>query len=64
MRIRLEHGHKCMAHVGDGVTDLEARAQADVVIGYGGNVLRERVQAEADWFVMHFRELSAALLEK
>ena len=63
-RIRLEHGYKCIAVVGDGVTDLEARLHADLMIGYGGNIVQERVKAESDWFVLHFGELSSALLEE
>ena len=47
--------------IGDGATDLEARPPADGFIGYGGVVVRERVKAEADWFVTDFTELIAAL---
>jgi len=47
--------------VGDGVTDLDARPPADGFIGYGGIVVREKVQAEADWFVTDFTELITAL---
>ena len=47
--------------VGDGVTDLEARPPADGFIGYGGVVVREKVKAEADWFVSDFAELIEAL---
>lgn len=47
--------------VGDGVTDLEARPPADGFIGYGGVVVREKIKAEADWFVTDFTELITAL---
>jgi phosphoserine phosphatase len=47
--------------VGDGVTDIEARPPADLAIGFGGVVVRPRVQAEADWFVHAFDELERAL---
>jgi phosphoserine phosphatase len=49
--------------VGDGATDVEARAEngADIVIGYGGTVRRENVEKTADWFVMDFKELVEAL---
>lgn len=43
--------------IGDGVTDMEARPPADAAIGFGGVVVRPRVEAEADWFVYTFAEL-------
>ena len=43
--------------IGDGATDLEAKPPASAVIGYGGVVVREKVKAGADLFVMSFREL-------
>jgi len=55
------HGYQPLIMVGDGATDLEARPHADAVIGYGGVVVRAKVQAEADWFVSDFHELTAAL---
>ena len=49
--------------IGDGATDVEARAPggADVFIGYGGTVVRPGVAAAADWFVMSVQELIDAL---
>ena len=47
--------------VGDGATDIEARPPADLAIGFGGVVEREKVRAGADWFVRSFGELEAAL---
>ncbi|MFM2092618.1 MAG: hypothetical protein RLZZ127_3107 [Planctomycetota bacterium] len=47
--------------VGDGATDIEARPPADLAIGFGGVVVREKVKAAADWFVGSFAELEAAL---
>jgi phosphoserine phosphatase len=41
--------------VGDGVTDVQAKPPADVVIGYGGIVVREPVKEGADWFVDDFQ---------
>lgn len=54
---------KTVVMVGDGATDVEARAEggADIVIGYGGTVRRESVEKSADWFVMDFKELVEAL---
>jgi phosphoserine phosphatase len=37
--------------VGDGVSDLAARSAVDVMLGFGGVVVRERVAAEADVFI-------------
>ena len=49
--------------VGDGATDLEARAPgaAAAVVGYGGVAAREAVARGADWFVSDFGPLLAAL---
>ncbi len=40
--IRQQHGYSSVVMVGDGVTDLEAKGPADMVIGFGGNVVRRR----------------------
>jgi phosphoserine phosphatase len=37
--------------VGDGVSDLAACAVVDLMVGFGGVVIRERVAAEADVFI-------------
>ncbi len=37
--------------IGDGSSDLAARSAVDLLVGYGGVVSRESVQAEADIFV-------------
>ncbi|GIK38357.1 MAG: hypothetical protein BroJett011_21900 [Chloroflexota bacterium] len=37
--------------VGDGVSDLAARPVVDLMVGFGGVVVRERVAAEADVFI-------------
>jgi phosphoserine phosphatase len=37
--------------VGDGVSDLETRAEVDLFVGYGGFVSREKVEREAAVFV-------------
>ncbi|XP_043225024.1 phosphoserine phosphatase-like isoform X1 [Amphibalanus amphitrite] len=58
-----EHKLRCLAMVGDGATDLEAAPPAHVFIGYGGNVVRPKVQEAAPWFVHHFQELIDALSE-
>ncbi len=60
-RIIERFGFKCVAMVGDGVTDMEARPPAALFVGYGGVVARERVRQGADLFVTHFDELTALL---
>ena len=47
--------------VGDGATDVEARPPATAVIGFGGNVVRESVLSDADWFVCDFNDMMVAL---
>lgn len=44
-------GGRSVALVGDGATDIEARAAGAFVIGFGGVVVRDNVKAEADIFV-------------
>eukprot|EP00117_Sycon_ciliatum_P000804 scpid70002/ scgid6723/ Phosphoserine phosphatase; L-3-phosphoserine phosphatase; O-phosphoserine phosphohydrolase len=55
------HGYKNVVMVGDGATDLEASPPAHAFIGFGGNCVRSRVEAEAPLFVMDFGELLEAL---
>ena len=42
---------RSVALIGDGATDIEARAAGAFVIGFGGVVVRENVRSEADVFV-------------
>ena len=39
------------------MTDLEAYPPADLFIGFGGNVTREKVKENSPWFVTEFKEL-------
>ena len=41
-------------------TDVEARPPATAVIGFGGNVERESVVRDADWFVYDFDKMVEA----
>ena len=50
-----------MIMVGDGMTDMQAKPPAQLVIGYGGIVDRPSVRDQADWFVTDFEELIEAL---
>jgi phosphoserine phosphatase len=60
--IKKTHGHKVMAMIGDGVTDLQARPPADLFVGFGGIVTRQVVKENADWFVTDFSELTNQLM--
>ncbi|CAG9822973.1 unnamed protein product [Phaedon cochleariae] len=55
--LKKKFGFKNLVLVGDGATDLEACPPADAFIGYGGNVIRHTVQANAKWFVTDFNEI-------
>jgi phosphoserine phosphatase len=51
--------------VGDGATDLQAKAPgvaADAFIGFGGVAVRPVVEEGADWFVTDFGEMTAVVL--
>jgi len=48
--------------VGDGVTDMEAKPPAQVTVGFGGNILREKVQQLADLYVCDFMQLHRLLM--
>jgi phosphoserine phosphatase len=50
-------GYQKVIMVGDGATDLAAAPPADAFVGFGGNVVREKVKKDADWFVLSFYEL-------
>ncbi|XP_033746777.1 phosphoserine phosphatase-like isoform X2 [Pecten maximus] len=56
-RLKEKFGYKNLVMIGDGATDMEACPPADAFIGYGGNVVREKVQKGAVWFVTDFQEL-------
>ncbi len=60
-RLLADGAERPLVMVGDGMTDLEARPPADLAIGFGGVVVREKVRAEADWFARSFAELESAL---
>jgi len=55
--------HQCLVMVGDGITDMEAVPPAHAAIGFGGNVVRQAVVAEAGWFVHSFDELISELAD-
>jgi phosphoserine phosphatase len=54
--------HGRAALVGDGASDLEARAAVDFFIGFGGVHVRPKVKENADVFAMTFDEVLGALI--
>jgi phosphoserine phosphatase len=48
--LRATHRGRAML-IGDGTSDLEARAAVDLFVGFGGVAARERVRREADVFL-------------
>ena len=56
----LAERHGAIAMVGDGMTDVAARAGGAYVIGFGGVAYRETVATGADCYVAH-AELTATL---
>ncbi|RUS71435.1 hypothetical protein EGW08_020805 [Elysia chlorotica] len=55
--IKEKYGFSRMVMIGDGATDMEACPPANAFIGYGGNVVREKVKQAAFWYVMDFKDL-------
>ena len=60
-RLRAELKPEITVMVGDGVSDLEAKPHVDRIIGYGGYVVRPKVKAGADAFIMSLAELPGLL---
>ena len=53
--LRNKYHFKNLIMIGDGVTDMEA--DADGFIGFGGNIVREKVRDGAPWFINSFYTL-------
>ena len=60
-KLKEEFGYNPLFVIGDGATDMEARPPADIFVGFGGIVVREKVRAGADWFVTDMQELISHL---
>ena len=56
--LKNKYHYKRLIMIGDGATDMEANA--DGFIGFGGNVIREKIRDSAPWFVKSFYELTDA----
>jgi phosphoserine phosphatase len=52
------HPHyQTIVMIGDGMTDAQTKPPAAAFIGFGGVVVREKVQQQADWFIHDFQDL-------
>ncbi|MEK0444737.1 MAG: hypothetical protein RLZZ399_58 [Verrucomicrobiota bacterium] len=60
-RLRAEWSAERVVMVGDGASDLEVKGDADLVVGFGGFAVREKVKAEADAFITRLSELPLLL---
>lgn len=56
-KLKQQHGATEVIMVGDGVSDLETKPHVDKFIGYGKYTPREKVQAEADYFVYSLADI-------
>ncbi|CAF1077868.1 unnamed protein product [Didymodactylos carnosus] len=50
-------GYERLIMIGDGATDMEACPPADGFIGFGGNIIRDKVRDNSPWFVTSFYQL-------
>ena len=60
-RIKGAGQYSTLAMIGDGYTDYEAFPPADLFIGFGGNVMRQRVRELSPWYVTSFADLLECL---
>jgi phosphoserine phosphatase len=60
-RLRASFEARLSVMVGDGASDLEVKGDVDLVVGFGGYAVREKVKAGADAFIHSLAELPAIL---
>ncbi len=60
-RLRADFKAQTVVMVGDGASDLEVKSDVDKVIGFGRYVVRPKVKAGADAFVMSLADLPGVL---
>lgn len=60
-RLRAEFGAGCAVMVGDGASDLEVKGDVEMVVGFGGYAVREKVRAGADAFILRLSELPGVI---
>ena len=57
--LKTKYNYQRLIMIGDGATDMEANA--DGFIGFGGNIIREKVRDNSPWFVTSFYQLTDEL---
>lgn len=62
-KLKQQHGATEIIMVGDGVSDLETKAHVDKFIGFGRYTPRDKVKAEADYFVYSLADILPILAE-
>jgi phosphoserine phosphatase len=60
-RLRADFKAQIVVMVGDGASDLEVKGDVDKVIGFGRYVVRPKVKAGADAFIMALEELPGVI---
>lgn len=50
----LRHKHKTIAHIGDGMNDVEAAKAVDRFVGYGGTCFRQTIADLSDFYITSF----------
>lgn len=58
---KTDRGPDCTVMVGDGISDLESRAEVDLFVGYGGVVARPAVRDGSDAWITDMNQLESAL---
>jgi len=53
--LKTKYNYQRLIMIGDGATDMEANA--DGFIGFGGNIIREKVRDNSPWFINSFYQL-------
>ncbi len=61
--LKQQHGATEIIMVGDGVSDLETKAHVDKFIGFGRYTPRDKVKAEANYFVYSLADLLSIVSE-
>lgn len=61
VELRREFSAHKSVMVGDGASDLEVQGDVDLVVGFGGYAVRDRVKAGADAFISSLSELPSIL---
>jgi len=66
-KLKSKYNLRNVVMIGDGMTDMECQGPdgpANAFIGFGGNVVREKVKQNANWFVENFEVLLCEIRPK